>query len=170
MTAPSEWGPLYDTALALLTATVQAYAADGVELPDRRYITPGAQPAYDCPQLTVSVTAVRNGIPGSEQNRPVANCPPMRYATYRLELVRGTPTLDDRGDPPSPDELTASAAVVLRDVDMLDRHVRAAARGFAGPGVPVFVGATTPLGPDGGLSGVLVDVDVPIAFGVPTPL
>lgn len=177
----SQFGALYDTASTILAVVRDAYAAtadptadppvEAVDLPDRQYVVPGITAAYDCEQLTVTVLSVAVGVPGAAIGVPIANCSPMRFATYRLELVRCVPTVDERGDPPKATKLEESAQELLRDLSLLHGAVvagkpRIAARpgedpAIAGIGVPIAIGNATPVGSDGGYGGSRVDVDVP---------
>lgn len=168
--APSEFGPVYDLAALLLAQLVAGYEAAGVELPERQYVTPGIVPSYDDKQLTVSVQAVRVGIPGQAigAGLAIANCPPQRYASLRVELLRCTPTVKGSGSAPDTAALLASAGEVLRDLALVEQIVRSARQTLAGMGepndgigVPVAMTGTSPLGPDGGLGGTRLDVDVP---------
>lgn len=168
MTQPAPGGTLYDLAAAVLAVVEAGYAADNRDLPTRRYISPGVEPVHDCPQVTVNVVAVRRGIPGEEENRPISGCPVIRYATLRIEIIRSTPTQTGRAAPTTA-VLDTSAREVLYDLDLLDRTLggerdRIAGYGdpAAGRGIPVFVGAVRPLGVDAGLAGSQVDLDVPL--------
>lgn len=167
--AASEFGPAYDAAVLLLWLIATGYGESAVELPERQYVTPGIVPAYDEPQLTVSVQAIRVGIPGQQIAAPIVNCPPVRYITLRAELIRCTPTVTGQGAPPKAAELLASAGEVLRDLELVDRIVRESRTTLAGKGdpthgvgIPVAMTGTSPVGPDGGLAGVRVDIDVPL--------
>lgn len=164
---PSEWGPAYDAAVLLLALVVEGYAAVEIDLPERQYITPGIIPAFDEDQLTVSVQAIRTGIPGQRLGAPLVNCGAVRHVSLRIDLTRCTPVVEVSGAPPTAAALTESAKEILRDVELLDRIVRDGRLLLAGKGDPakgrgigIVLGSATPLGPDGGLSGSRIDVDV----------
>lgn len=164
----SEHGPAYDTAALLLSQIVQGYTEAGVTLPDRQYVTPGVVPAYDDEQLTVSVLAVRVGILGRVIGAPIPECGALRYVSMRAELLRCTPTVGESGDAPPAAALLASAQEILRDLALVHQIVYASRGTLAGGGdavkgvgLPVAMTGTTPVGPDAGLAGVRVDVDVP---------
>lgn len=166
---PSEHGPVYDAAALLLSLLASGYSEAGVTLPDRKYVTPGVVPAYDEPQLTVSVLAVRVGIIGTTIGAPIRECGNVRYVSLRAELVRCTPTVKESGAAPSAAELLTSAQEILRDLELVHSLTYASRGTLAGKGdardgigLPVAMSSSTPLGPDGGLSGVRVDVDVPL--------
>lgn len=165
----SEHGPAYDAAALLLSLIVQGYSESGVELPPRQYVTPGIVPAYDEPQLTVSVLAVRVGVIGTTVGAPIRECGNVRYVSLRAELIRCTPTVKESGAAPGASELLVSAQEVLRDLALVHSIVYSSRGTLAGGGdavkgvgLPVAMSGSTPLGPDGGLSGVRVDIDVPI--------
>lgn len=176
------WGPLYDTATLILGVVRAAFDADEgdptadppiepAELPTRQYVVPGITAAYDCEQLTVTVVQVAVGVPGASIGVPVANCPPLRYATYRVELVRDVPVVDSQGNPPSASKLDDAAQEVLRDMVLLHQALLNARRliasggdgddPVAGVGIPVAISNATPVGSDGGAGGSRVDIDVP---------
>jgi hypothetical protein len=170
----SEFGPLYDTATTALQVVVDAAAAAQVTLPTRQYVVPGLAAAYDCPQLTVTIQAVQVGVPGQAIGQPIANCQRLRYATYRVELLRKTPTQQGSA-PPSVAKLDESAKEVLRDMEvihgaLLDQRAKIAGQGnpARGVGVPIAIGNATPIGAEGGLAGTRVDIDVPLQV-FPTP-
>lgn len=161
-------GPLYDIARAVLQQIVQAYLEAEQDLPERQFVAPGALPAWDCPQLTVTVQALTRGVPGSQDQRPLSSCPPMRYARLHLELVRST-VVQRSNAVPAADKLEAAAKEVLRDLNLVehalaDGRAVIAGRGEAGRGlgIPVYIGNVTPLGPEGKLVGVQADIDVPV--------
>lgn len=176
----SEWGPLFDTAALILDVVRAAFAASGdpdadpvvepAELPARQYVVPGITAAYDCEQLTVTVVQVAVGVPGVSFGVPIANCPPQRYATYRVELVRDVPTVNEQGDPPKATKLTESAQELLRDMGILHAALVSGRRtiaglgddsNVAGVGIPIAIANATPIGSDGGVGGSRVDLDVP---------
>lgn len=176
----SEHGPLYDTAEVLLDVVRDAFEASGdptadppvdpALLPTRQYVVPGVTAAYDCDQLTVTVIQVAVGVPGTSLGVPIVNCSPVRYATYRVEVVRSVPTVDSQGTPPAAAKLDDAAKALLRDMAIIHTGiVRAKARiagvgdptSTAGVGVPIAISNATPVGSDGGIAGSRVDVDVP---------
>lgn len=153
---------LYATARAVLDALTVAYQGDGIDLPERRYVTPGVQPAYDGEQVTVTVLALRNGQPGNETQVPRFACAGPLYASLRVEVIRCTPTVDEDGYAPEAADLDASAMLVLSDVESLTRHLPGIAQTIAGQGSPVLVANAVPVGPDGGYAGAQVDLDLPL--------
>lgn len=159
----SEHGIAYDLAARLLTVVNDGFTAAGVTLPERQYVGPGVIVAYDCEQLTVVCTAIGSGVPGRRANLPIAGCREQRLGSYRIELVRCVPVIDDSGNPPPPAALQASAQATLRDLDLLESTVRAALTAVTG-GDPVFISAAAPVTAEGGLVASLLDVDVPLSW------
>lgn len=168
----TEHGPLYDTAALCLQVVTDAWDDAGdpapVPLPTRQYVVPGVIAAYDCSQLVVTVVGVGYGQPGQALGVPVAQCAPLLYATYRVEVVRDVPTVGGNGRPPSADKLDAAARTTLRDLDMLHRALVNAREFLAGGGdpdrgrgIPVVVSNAVPAGSDGGLAASRVDIDIP---------
>lgn len=164
----SDPGPIYATAQAVLETVVIEFTGAGIDLPARQVLVPGLHPAYDCPQLTVAVQNIRLGLLGEQDDRPMPACPSLRYARFRVELVRCTPTQRTRSAP-TPEALDVSTREVLRDLHTLQRaltggraFIAGAGQVAAGRGVPVYIGNITPLGPEGGLVGCQADIDVPV--------
>ena len=157
-------GIVYDVASRCLAVVVDAFAAALVELPERQYVAPGLIVAYDCEQVTVAVQQVGTGIPGTRANRPIANCPPTKMGTFRVEIVRCTPVLDENGEPPSVADLVANAKLLLKDLDVLESAFRAHPPVLTGPGEPIFVSAAQPVTAEGGMAASLVDVDIPLSW------
>lgn len=160
---------MYDAAALLLSLIGTGYGESGVALPQRQYVTPGVVPAYDDPQLTVSVLAVRVGVIGTTIGAPIRECGNVRYVSLRAELIRCTPAVEGDGAAPTAAALLDSAKEVLRDLELLHSIVYSSRGALAGKGdahlgvgLPVAMSGSTPLGPDGGLAGVRVDVDVPL--------
>jgi hypothetical protein len=96
-----------------LTALETLYAAEGVELPDRRYWTIG-EAAADCEQAVFAVQQVFIGIPGapSEPTR----CDGPRSITFSLQILRCVPVANARGN--APEAAAIQEASVLPTVDM----------------------------------------------------
>lgn len=158
-------GIVYDVAARVLALVVTGFTAASITLPERQYVAPGTIVAYDCAQLTVAVQRIVVGIPGARINPTRAvQCPPIRYATYQVELVRCTPVPDEAGNPPSVADLTASAKETVRDLDVLEKCLQDGAVALSGPGDLVVVGQATPVSASGGYVASLVQIDVPLSW------
>lgn len=122
----------YTTAKALLDAVVAHYATAGVALPARQYVSPGP-PFIDCAQATVHVVRefTHSGDVVDAQ-RPEAQASHPGHAMRGLEVavtvVRPIPQPDDRGRPPKPAALDASAQEILGDAGLVDAAIRAYGR------------------------------------------
>lgn len=111
---------LFDTIAGLRDAVVSALAAGGRPAFDRVVISDGADVAYDCEQLVLAVEAIRTGLPGVPDVVQLDGRVSWT-AVVAVHAVRCAPTLDDQGNPPSPEEITASAESVAGDGDALMR-------------------------------------------------
>lgn len=156
-------GDLYDLAGDVLAAVVAHYLDEGVDLPDRRYVTDGL-PAWDCEQVTVRV-ARTYGHGGDVRVETGSLLGPLVLAAADVEVqvVRCSPTVDDAGDPPAADEISASAAAVLDDADLVRAALLAAYKdGLLGACQGAVLVGWTPAGPEGGLVGgaTLVRLDL----------
>ena len=86
---------------------------------DRVYVSPG-RPAFDCEQLTVHLESFgdfiarrcRRRVPGRTHIIGKVN-----MVGFVVTIVRDcVPTMDDRGNPPSPDDIEAAAEEIAQDV------------------------------------------------------
>lgn len=117
------------------------YDANGLVLPERRYVAAGL-PAFDCEQVTVR--AVRryphegNVIveqlvdwPGVEEGVPI-----------EVEIVRCAPAMSESGEAPSCEEINTASCVLYGDGDYVLAAVRGAVASgaLAGCGGVVWVG------------------------------
>lgn len=106
---------LYGVARQVLDTVSAGLTAAGAEAPARQYVADGNLVAWDCEQLVVAVASTysHQGDVASEFAGVMAMVP--RAADLEVWLVRCCPTPDDDGEPPSADDIDASAAVVLAD-------------------------------------------------------
>jgi hypothetical protein len=150
----------YDRAARVLELVTAGLRDAGVVVPERRYVTPGARPAWDAEQLTVGI--VRPSVPGSP-GREVAGARPCsgpRFVELRVELVRCLPVGDEDGTPATVKELEDAARQSVEDADALRRALDDDVEVTGRRGVPSLVGAMTVLGPDGGMVAVTTLVQV----------
>lgn len=110
------------TRLSGLARQVLAIVADVIaDPPDRQYITQSL-PAFDCAELVVGA----DGIVGHDGDASVEttgliSCLTMQAANLSIWLVRCVPTQDDDGTAPDPEDLEASADMLLADpIDMFN--------------------------------------------------
>lgn len=109
---------LADVAEAVLAAAVEGLTADGVPIPDRRYIHggPASTVAYDCEQIAVNLERLdQGGIVGAGGQRnqmPRPGATPLT-AFYVCQTVACYPTVERAGngeiDIPDPAEESAAA-------------------------------------------------------------
>lgn len=163
--------PVLDPAVpaARLLAAVEAhYAAHQVALPERRYLLAGnaAGAAWDDEQVTVSLNAVQ---PGPAPNSQRTNLPGhavgvvLPRGVFEIRILRCWPTVDDDGQAPPADAITAAAVATMRDAGLILGALHAYAAADRGNGT-MTVGEIQPLGPLGGLAGYAVVITLsPIA-------
>jgi hypothetical protein len=105
---------LYLAASELLDACVLILDAETTGAPTTRYVTPG-EPADDCDMLTVNVDMLSEqdtiGVAGQRHRFRRVN-----EATFVVRLVRCVPTSRSGGAPETPEQLEASAAMLLADI------------------------------------------------------
>lgn len=156
----------YDHAARVLAVAAAGLGDAGRHVPARVLVAPGADPAWDCEQLTVQVVRPSvQGVPGQEGilGRPVGL---PRFVELRVELVRETPpagaTINGEPQPPAADALQACAQELLDDADALRAALTpAAVVGDAGAGRSVYVAPVQLNGPAGGLVSASVLVQLP---------
>lgn len=161
MTVPVPGGPdPAAPAARLLAAVEQHYAAHDVALPERRYLLAGnaAGAAWDDEHVSVSLNAVQPGPAPTSQRTTLAPAQVgvvMPRGVYEIRILRCWPTVDDDGQPPTAEEITAAAVPLMRDAGLIlgALHAYAAADRTAGT---MTVGEVAPLGPLGGLAGYAV--------------
>lgn len=163
---------LYDLARSFLDVVVAHYLAQGVTLPERRYVCPGV-PAWDCEQFTVwcESSGPHGGDPVAEQpdSQLESAGHALRYATLVVEVVRCVPTVNaDNVDaePPSADALEAAAELLYGDAILCPGAIVRAQRDGALPACSTLaVLSWQPLGPSGGLAGGALRVRVSLDAG-----
>lgn len=149
---------LYALAGDVLDGIVSYYAAQGVELPGRRYVSDGLT-AWDCDQLTVEV---RRTFPiAGDVTAEVQHTFPHvlgRGVEVAIQLLRCSPTIEEitEGDvaPPDVAAIEESALRKLSDAEMIPAALLDAYRNNALPGCGgVAFQSWTSVGPEGGLTG-----------------
>jgi hypothetical protein len=162
--APTTGLELHTVAKALLVAVGNYFAANGVNLPTRQYITTGdpAIVAWDCEQLTVCLANIewgrsRDATQFSPTFGKAASINAMRHAIYAITLVRCCPTIDDTGTLPSAQALDDAGLASMLDAGLMSQALVNFVA-FANPAIPVGcniqAGSVQPLGPEGGLVGL----------------
>lgn len=109
-----------EVAQAFLDASIAALEVTDAGPPGRAFVSPG-RPALDCcGQLTVWVSAITEAATvsppggfGDSRRQKIGSIPTL---TVHIQATRCGPTLNQRGDPPPPADLDASAKQVQQDV------------------------------------------------------
>jgi hypothetical protein len=154
----------------MLAGVVAFFDAQGWDLPERRYIAAGSPTilAADDEHIAVGLAAMHSGITPRSLNQTGAPSRGARSvhvprADFTVRVMRCVATIDDDGQPPDPDELTADGLRLLADPGRLltalfgwqdtDATLRAV-------NPAVVVGDVDVIGPMGGLAGHAVKVTV----------
>lgn len=162
--APTTGLDLHTVAKALLSAMGDYFAANGVDLPDRQYITTGdpAIVAWDCEQLTVCLANIewgrsRDATQFSPTFGKAASINAMRHAIYAVTLVRSFPIITDNGGLPSTEVLNQAGLASMLDAGLMSQALVNFVA-FGNPAIPIGcsiqAGSVQPLGPEGGLVGL----------------
>ena len=145
----------------LMLAVEDHFGAAGVALPERRYLLAGnaAGAAWDDEQVTVSLNGVWPGPSAAQQSAQATAAHQagtvLPRAVYEIRILRCWPTVDDSGEPPTPEAITQASMVLMRDAGLILTALYAYAAADRGNGT-MSVGEIQPLGPDGGLCGYAV--------------
>lgn len=162
---------LVDVAQRLLDTLVAAAADEGIELPERRFVTAGAAggEAWDGEQVTVGLqqlipaNASKQGVILGQATQVTRGALPMTAAALRIEIVRCHPTMKDDGRPPAAEDEQAAGETALRDAALLhelrNRAIADAAL-TGGESGDLLPGPVTPAGPEGALAGMAMVLTV----------
>jgi len=148
---------VFQVASDILECVADALEDAGVEVPERQYVHQGEvalDTCPDCAQLVVSFMGLEHAIPGGDLE--IAACAPPRTATFDVWLTRCVPVLHENGDPPTAEELTASAEELNTDAWVLANVIWSThkADGCWGSTCDsVMLGSLVPYGPEGGCGG-----------------
>jgi hypothetical protein len=142
----------------LLAALVTEF---GASIPDRHYLAPGPNAAWDGEHLAVSIVQV---LPGSSDASSRAGGFPSHQAgsmqiprvVMEARILRCIPALDSSGRPPTAAGIQTAAAGLMDDLGLLldgaYRFLKDSQQSVA------TIGQADPLGPEGGLGGYRVVV------------
>jgi hypothetical protein len=150
-------GLLHRLALDALAAVEGYYSGQGVDLPPRRLVSAGQSP-WDCELVNVWVQRDYPTAGGPELSQFTSIRPHagnfFRAAVLGVQVVRCYPTLDDMGNPPTPEAELEAAELVHLDADLVWEALLAASSiGTFSQRNGVAYEGWTSLGPDGGLAG-----------------
>ncbi len=139
---------------------------DGFEVPASQYVASGLV-SWDGESLTVRLGSIDQGQPGAPFGGTyVGVVATQLWATFYVQILRETAGLTGEGFAPdmtpSPDVLDVYGQTALSDAGALAQAAIAvhAAYSVTGAGEGFVVGPVTPLGPDGGISGMQLAVHV----------
>lgn len=143
---------IYQLGQDLLAAVVDHFTDETIDLPERRYVTIGA-PAIDCEQVVVSVSQFFSGLPGAAYVGPLV--PGVTSSVeFAVSVVRCVATPDDRGNPPTVEDLATDAQALLADADTLRAAMFIAKKdGVFDNCNDIVIAETTAVGPEGGFGG-----------------
>jgi hypothetical protein len=104
----------------VMDVVTEAFAAEAIVLPDRRFISNGAV-AYDCEQLSVEMAALGVGtLVADRQGMPHPGESPT--VQIQIALIRDCMAIpDEDGNPPSVEAIEANADELLADGTVLIR-------------------------------------------------
>jgi hypothetical protein len=145
---------LYLLGKQLLDLTIEQLTALGTVVPERQYVAPGADVAFDCEQLTVRLTRVISNFQGADTPYPmVTHMKQRKTAEYFVTLVRCIPTMHEDGTPPSASELNGASNITMNDAMNLRIALENIehAHTLVQRNVPTTVGQLQTLGPLGGM-------------------
>jgi len=134
----------------LLQAILNAAQAGITPTPERAFVQPGTEVAWDdcCDgQLALRLIHLEPVSAGSSSSA----CAPAGWKAHLgLGLIRCVASLDDAGNPPTSDQLTADAIDVLTDASVLEQVLTCTVSGLVDRLTLVNY---LPLGPSGGCAG-----------------
>ena len=160
MADPDRWWALAGVILATVAA---GYDGAGVDLPRRRYRSPG-RPVHDCAQVTVHLVRqyTHDGRVTQETTAPVgdrsSHLVALQAASFEVQVVRDVP---GGAQPPPVDQLEAAARLIMGDPQRIKDALSAAyVSGELGTWNGLALGAATVMRPSGLLCGVAVQVAI----------
>lgn len=190
MTRPNGSGTglnLVPIATAILERIEAHFADANVELPDRRYIAPGATDnvAHDfsdvqgnvCGQLVVTLDGI--GWGASSQNVTDINVKPgaqssaagVRHAVFQIQLVRCTPSANRNSRfgsaAPAVEDIHAAGLDFLRDAELLSQALLVLCSELTTSFITnraglVQAGVIQPIGPSGGVHGAQAQIEITV--------
>lgn len=154
---------LFNQGRLVLDVVIRGFDAAGIELPERRHVAPGQTAPADDEQLVVHLLSSAAGHPGQPTAQWQRSPASFRSATWQVSILRAVHTQGtDSALAPGPIEVEADAEIAFTDVAVLQNLMETAKlqKILAGPGVPITISPVIPIGPEGGLAGVQVQVSI----------
>ena len=153
---------LPQTAQLLLSLFEAQLTKQGVKIPERVYVPPGALPVWDGEQLTVSLMGIGQGQPAAQEPQSFIPQAVNYYATFSVNLVRAITMISTEGfitgEIPTAAQMGADGAVLLADAAALIQATSAVHTAYTltTPGEGFAMEGLMPIGPAGGLAGMRV--------------
>lgn len=151
---------VYGLASRLLDLVVDGYGSRDVALPDVKYVSPGALPAYDGAQITVNIRGLTDGRAGGGLPASVDPYTTLQYVDLAVAVVRDVPSDPNTGG--FFRELTKATKAHLDDINTL-RAVLVDIREqqlLVDNSTPMLISPMTTEGPEGGVVAVLAIVSL----------
>ena len=158
------------TAEAILNAFATQLELQGVELPKVQYVAPGSMIAWDAPSLTVALETITQGQPGAPfgQTYQIGTVTELS-ASFGILLIREIPALTSEGSLddmiPSQFVLDTAGQSILGDAANLVKAAIAIHDKYliTSPGEGFVIGPITPLGPQGGMAGHKLNLEISLS-------
>lgn len=146
---------IWDIATGLLDAVVDLYAAEGIDLPERRVVVEGI-PAFDCVSVIVSLRRVFRGLPNVSFGEQTLACAGIRTAEFHILILRCASAPDDDGNPPAVNVIQSFSEPIYTDAWVLTAGMQLAAlNGSLGAACDdISIGELAVIGPEGAIGGV----------------
>jgi hypothetical protein len=143
-------------ATLLFDSLVDKLEEQGIDIPEVAYIAPGNEVVWDCEQLTLHLTRIIGGYPGTDSPVPQPHALLMNSAEFFATIVRCIPVVGDNGQLPDQADVVAGAQGLMRDArairrafEMIDQEHLVVPRN-----VPSSIGQVVSQGPQGAYAGV----------------
>lgn len=149
---------LREVARRTLTAFGAQLEAQGIELPERRYVSPGVTPVWDGEQLVVNLQQRGQGQPGAPFEGSFIPGTENFHAQFAVSLVRVIPALSGEGPLgamiPGEDELGEAGLEAMDDAEALEKAAVAVHGDFVitGLGQGFAINGCSTMGPEGGMA------------------
>lgn len=161
------------TIVAIATALVPDFGsqleAQGIELPDRQYFSPGQIPAWDGEQLVGNLIGLAQGGAGMNMAQTMHPAAVRYAASFSIALLRAIPIVQAEPGPfeyavPTDEAINGAGLQFAADFEAMLKACQAIHAQYliAYPGMDFEVGPVQTVGPDGGLAGPKVNLTVSI--------
>lgn len=163
---------LGETAAVLLDAFSEQLQAQDIIVPDRAYVAPGGQVAEDGDQLVIALQQIGQGQPGRPDPGTYVPGAEILMAQFSVQLIHAIPALHREGSVdmmiPSSEDLGESGVRLVGEAEALVNaamNIHASQLVTEGGLQGFSVGPCVPIGPDGGMAGSKLIVDISLSGG-----